>query len=119
MDWSRDALTSRGFTGFIPFAELPSADVPTGPGVYVVLRPVSVEPTLVWRSRLGHTYLIHPPPIIEPLPNPITRAQPTPPLLVPLDNNLVIWQDDPPEHDTGPPPQPSPLSDPNDHPPPF
>ncbi len=44
MSWSRDALVERGFTGFVPFAELSPADVPTGHGVYVVLRPASVSP---------------------------------------------------------------------------
>ncbi len=53
MDWSRDALVRRGFTGFVTFAELSSADVPIGPGVYVVLRPVSVEPTWVETSPAG------------------------------------------------------------------
>ncbi|MFZ0120682.1 MAG: hypothetical protein WAN20_17280 [Pseudonocardiaceae bacterium] len=53
MDWSRDALMRRGFTGFVPFAELPSADVPTAPGIYVVLRPVSVEPTVLETSPAG------------------------------------------------------------------
>lgn len=53
MDWSRDALVRRGFTGFVPFADLPTADVPTTPGVYVVLRPGSVEPTLVETSPAG------------------------------------------------------------------
>jgi hypothetical protein len=53
VDWSRDALIKRGFTGFVPFAELPSADVPTAPGVYVVLRPVSIEPTWAETSPAG------------------------------------------------------------------
>ena len=53
MDWSQDALTRLGFTGFVPFAELPSADVPAAPGVYVVMRPVSVEPTFVETSPAG------------------------------------------------------------------
>jgi hypothetical protein len=53
MEWSRDTLTKRGFIGFVPFAELPSADVPTAPGIYVVLRPVNVEPTLVETSPAG------------------------------------------------------------------
>jgi hypothetical protein len=53
MDWSRDALMERGFTGFVPLAELLSTDVPTGPGVYVVWRPVSVEPTFVETSSAG------------------------------------------------------------------
>lgn len=53
MDWSRDALTKCGFTGFVLFAELLSVDVPTGPGVYVVLRPADVEPTFVEISPAG------------------------------------------------------------------
>jgi hypothetical protein len=70
-----------------------------------------------WTSRLGHTYLVHPPPITEPLPDPIPRAEQAPPLLVPLDDDLAIWEDDPPPHDTGPPPQPSP--EPKGDSPPF
>jgi hypothetical protein len=53
MNWSRDALVERGFTGFVPFAELPSTDVPIGPGIYVVWRPVSDEPTFVETSSAG------------------------------------------------------------------
>jgi hypothetical protein len=52
MGWSRDALPRRGFTGFVPFAELPSADVPTAPGAYVVLGPVSVL-LIAWQLTPG------------------------------------------------------------------
>jgi hypothetical protein len=72
-----------------------------------------------WTSRLGHTYLVHPPPITEALPDPIPRTAQAPPLLAPLDDDLTIWQDGPPERDTGPPPQPLPSPDSNDDPPPF
>ena len=41
--WSRRALEEGGFRGFVPFAELPGADVPLAPGVYAVLR-TSTEP---------------------------------------------------------------------------
>jgi hypothetical protein len=46
-------MMERGFTGFVPFAELPSAGVPTAPGIYIVLGPVSVEPTFVETSPAG------------------------------------------------------------------
>ncbi len=73
-----------------------------------------------WRSRLGHIYQVHPSPIIEPLPDPIPREGPAPPLVNPLDHwDSEIWEDSPPEAGTGPPPEPSPPSDPDDDPPPF
>lgn len=78
------------------------------------------EPGLFrWTSRLGHVYQVRPPPIIESLPDPIPREGPAPPPLVPLDDDLAIWEDSPPEGDTAPPPQPSPSPDPNEDPPPF
>lgn len=36
---SGDSLDLTGFTGWPTFAELPDADVPAAPGVYVVVRP--------------------------------------------------------------------------------
>jgi hypothetical protein len=71
-----------------------------------------------WISRLGHAYAVDPPPIVEPLPNPIPRNGPAPPLLIPIDVDLGMWDDGPPERDTGSPLGPPPP-DPDDDPPPF
>ena len=43
-----------GFTGWVPFAELPNTDVPTSPGVYVVVRPTDDPPTFLDTSPAGH-----------------------------------------------------------------
>ncbi|MGH3692848.1 MAG: DUF222 domain-containing protein [Pseudonocardiaceae bacterium] len=75
-----------------------------------------------WWTRLGHTYLVDPPPIIEPLPDPIPRDGPALPLVNPLDHHWDdsgIWEDSPPGADPGPPPEPSPPPVPDDDPPPF
>ncbi len=75
-----------------------------------------------WRSRLGHSYLLRPSPIIEPLPDPIPRDGPAPPLLVPPDDDgdtSCIWDDTPAEADTKPPPGPPPEADPHHDAAPF
>ncbi len=36
-EWSQPGLEAEGFTGFVPFAALPDADVPRDAGIYVVL----------------------------------------------------------------------------------
>jgi hypothetical protein len=62
---------------------------------------------------------VHPPPIIDPLPNPIVRSEPALPLVTPPDHELASWEEDPLERDTGPPPGPSPPFGPHHDPPPF
>ncbi|MGH3778210.1 MAG: DUF222 domain-containing protein [Pseudonocardiaceae bacterium] len=82
------------------------------------------EPGLFrWTSRLGHVYPVRPPPIIEPLPDPIPRNGPTPPLFVQPDGDWdesSIWDDTPLEVDTTPSPRPPPEPEACDEtPPPF
>ena len=42
---------------------------------------------IVWTSRLGHTYLLRPSLIIEPLPDLIPRHGPAPPLVIRPDDD--------------------------------
>jgi len=49
-----------------------------------------------WRSRLGHVYHLRPFPIIEPLPDPLLRDRPAPPLFIRPDGDWetsCIWDD--------------------------
>ncbi|MGH3673254.1 MAG: HNH endonuclease signature motif containing protein, partial [Pseudonocardiaceae bacterium] len=72
-----------------------------------------------WISRLGHAYLVHPPPIIDPLPHPTVRSEPALPLVTPPDHELAIWEEGPLEGDAGPPQEPAPPFGPHHDPPPF
>jgi hypothetical protein len=53
MEWNRAGLTQSGFEGFVSFAELPKANVPQAPGVYVVLRVSTEESSFLQRSVAG------------------------------------------------------------------
>ncbi|MFC6695860.1 GNAT family N-acetyltransferase [Nocardioides daphniae] len=44
MPWDRTRLTADGFTGWIRISDLPRADVPSGAGVYVVVRENTLPP---------------------------------------------------------------------------
>lgn len=73
-----------------------------------------------WTSRLGHRYQRRPPPIIEPLPDPIIGGRPLIPLQIPVDTewaNSEIGEQSPPEPEPDPPPPP--VLDPSDDIPPF
>lgn len=44
MPWDRARLTAEGFTGWIRISDLPRAEVPSGAGVYLVVRPSATPP---------------------------------------------------------------------------
>jgi hypothetical protein len=47
------AFTVDGFGSFVRFADLPTSDVPTGPGVYIVTRPTMTPPVFLPHSPAG------------------------------------------------------------------
>jgi hypothetical protein len=51
---TQKTLTERGFRGFVPFCELPDSNVPTGRGIYVVIRPDTSSPSFLPASPAGH-----------------------------------------------------------------
>ena len=53
MKWTQNALIDAGFTGFVRFSELPTAQVPADPGVYVVIRVTEADPKFLQESRAG------------------------------------------------------------------
>lgn len=48
-----DPIDLKEFNGWVPFAKLPDADVPTQPGVYIVLRPSDEAPSFPGRVACG------------------------------------------------------------------
>ncbi|GAA2989759.1 MULTISPECIES: hypothetical protein [Streptomyces] len=48
------SLTARGYCGFVPFRELPGSNVPTGHGIYVVIRTDTSPPSFLRASPAGH-----------------------------------------------------------------
>ncbi len=52
-NWTRRGLEQVGFTGFVPFARLPKADVHDEAGVYVVLRETGGAPEFLPSSPAG------------------------------------------------------------------
>lgn len=44
---TQKTLTERGFHGFVPFRELPNSNVPTGHGIYVVIRTDTSPPSFL------------------------------------------------------------------------
>lgn len=49
-----DPVDLSGFSGWVPFAALPTAEVPPSPGVYVIVRPSDEPPTFLDVSPAGH-----------------------------------------------------------------
>jgi hypothetical protein len=51
---TQQTLTERGFGGFVLFRELPDSNVPTGHGIYVVIRTDTSPPSFLPTSPAGH-----------------------------------------------------------------
>lgn len=51
--WTVQGLRDVGFAGFVPFARLPEVEVPTDPGVYVIVRDASDPPLFLESSLAG------------------------------------------------------------------
>lgn len=58
--WDRAGLEAVGFMGFIPFAALAAAQVPSERGVYVVLRTATTTPVILeaTTARAGSPYTL-------------------------------------------------------------
>jgi hypothetical protein len=52
--WTREGLSGIGFSGFVPFTELDTTDVPWDEGVYVVVRADAAPPEFREVSPAGH-----------------------------------------------------------------
>ncbi len=86
-----------------------------GEGGWALVQP---EPgRFRWISRLGHTYQVHPDPIIESVPDPIVESRDPSPLVTPDDGDWEhsrVLEHPPPEPEPPPPPY-----DPETDTPPF
>ncbi|HUP69636.1 MAG TPA: hypothetical protein VM142_07445 [Acidimicrobiales bacterium] len=51
--YTRTDLTGQGFAGFVPFHQIDLTQVPTDPGVYVVLRESDLRPSFLSENPAG------------------------------------------------------------------
>ncbi|MFJ8806072.1 hypothetical protein [Streptomyces sp. NPDC102490] len=54
VELTQRTLAVRGFLGFVPFRRLPGSNVPTGHGIYVVIRTDASPPSFLPTSPAGH-----------------------------------------------------------------
>lgn len=53
MTLTRQALLLRGFSGFVPFSDVPGVEIPSTGGIYVVVRAPGPAPTFLVASTAG------------------------------------------------------------------